>query len=202
MQPTAPDLPYSEYAARNAAAILTVLRDELANGGRVLEIGSGTGQHAAIFAAQLPDVQWQPSDVPENLSGVAAWVRRAGLSNLQNVVSLDVRSATLDAASYDAVYSANTAHIMHVPAVERMICVVSDCLPAQGRFVLYGPFRQNGRFNTDSNRQFDQNLKARDAGMGIRDLEVLDELCMQQALRRTRLYAMPANNHIAVWEKQ
>ena len=202
MQPIRPELPFSDYAARNAAPILEVLQSELANSRQVLEIGSGTGQHAAIFAEQLRHVKWQPSDVAENVSGIEAWVEHAQLPNLQSVLTLDVLTAALPTASCDAVYSANTAHIMHVQAVERMISIVGKTVAASGRFILYGPFRRAGQFNTESNRQFDENLRARDAGMGIRDLEMLDDLCAQQKMQRIRLYAMPANNHIAVWEKQ
>jgi hypothetical protein len=99
------------------------------------------------------------------------------------------------------VYSANTAHIMGIDAVRRMFSVVGDALRADGVFCLYGPFRTDGRFNTQSNEQFDASLRRRDPEMGIRDLETLDEFAASRGLRRQRLYAMPSNNHIAVWTR-
>lgn len=191
--------PFSEYAERNGPAILEVLRDEFSAASRVLEIGSGTGQHAAHFAGALTHLQWQTSDLAENCDGINAWVRSSGLSNLKPPLSLDVRTARLPGKSYDAAFSANTSHIMSLDSVERMFVLIGQVLEDDAVFCLYGPFRQAGAFNSPSNARFHESLRARDPAMGIRDLEILDEFGMNNGLARRRLYAMPANNHIAVW---
>ncbi len=194
--------PFAEYAERNGGPILDILRNEFSDRSRVLEIGSGTGQHAARFAAGLPGLKWQTSDVDENHLGINAWVSSSRLDNLLPPLSLNVLGADLPVASYDAVFSSNTAHIMSIEAVEKMFRLVGRTLLEDGVFCLYGPFRQNGEFNTPSNAAFDESLRSRDPSMGIRDLEVLDQLGEANQLSRVRLYAMPANNHIAVWHKR
>ena len=196
-----PEKPFAEYADRNGGAILDVLRIEFSQAARVLEIGSGTGQHAARFAAAMPRLEWQTSDLEENHPGITAWVDDAGLANLHMPLLLDVRNATAEEHAYDAVYSANTAHIMSFAAVQKMFAYVGDTLRDGGVFCLYGPFRQNGEFNTPSNAAFDESLRGRNPSMGIRELEALDEEGALNGLLRQRLYAMPANNHIAVWTR-
>lgn len=195
------DKPFSEYAERNGVPILTVLRNEFANSTKVLEIGSGTGQHAARFAKELPFLQWQTSDRNENHDGIRAWVNDSGLTNLLPPLSLDVLSSNVAAASCDAVFSSNTAHIMSIEAVQKMFEIVGNALTAGGVFCLYGPFRQGGEFNTPSNAAFHRTLRSRNPEMGIRDIETLDDYARDNNMVRARLYAMPANNHIAVWHK-
>ena len=195
------DKPFSEYAERNGVPILTVLRNEFANSTKVLEIGSGTGQHAARFAKELPFLQWQTSDRNENHDGIRAWVNDSGLTNLLPPLSLDVLSSNVAAASCDAVFSSNTAHIMSIEAVQKMFEIVGNALTAGGVFCLYGPFRQGGEFNTPSNAAFHKTLRSRNPEMGIRHLELLDDYALDNNMARARLYAMPANNHIAVWHK-
>lgn len=196
------DKPYSAAAARNSAPILEVLRSELSDPASVLEIGSGTGQHAAIFAAALPQLKWQTSDRIDNHDGIRAWVSSAGLANLLPPLKLDVLTDTVPLASYDVVYSANTAHIMSIDAVEKMFDIVGSALTPGGTFCLYGPFRQAGEFNAPSNAAFHQSLRSQNPDMGIRDLETLDEFGRDHQLTRTRLYAMPANNHIGIWLRE
>jgi len=195
------DKPFSAYAERNGVPILSVLQGEFANCSKVLEIGSGTGQHAAQFAKALPFLQWQTSDRDENLSGINAWVKDSGLANLLPPMSIDVLVADVAAASCDAVFSANTAHIMSIEAVQKMFALVGKALSDGGVFCLYGPFRQGGEFNTPSNAAFHQTLRSQDPEMGIRHLESLDDYARDHDIERVRLYAMPANNHIAVWHK-
>ncbi|MDH3577273.1 MAG: class I SAM-dependent methyltransferase [Gammaproteobacteria bacterium] len=196
-----PDKPFAEYAQRNAAPILEVLRHELRGHSNVLEIGSGTGQHAVHFAAELSHLQWQTSDLDENHDGISSWIADAGLPNVRGPLSLDVTTAELSDNSYDAVYSSNTAHIMSPDAVVAMFRLVGTVLRRDGLFILYGPFRQAGRFNTQSNREFDADLRSRDPSMGIRDLDELDKLGAENGLRRLNLYAVPSNNLVAVWQK-
>jgi cyclopropane fatty-acyl-phospholipid synthase-like methyltransferase len=193
--------PFAEAAHRNGPAIRDVLRHELAAADKVLEIGSGTGQHAVLFGAALPHLVWQTSDLEEHHHGINAWLSSARLSNVRAPLVLDVRIAEPLKSSYDAVFSANTAHIMDMSAVKKMFALVSQVLRDDGMFCLYGPFRQSGRFNTVSNERFHRSLKQSDSAMGIRHLEDLDELGATGRLRRRRLYAMPANNHLCVWSK-
>jgi SAM-dependent methyltransferase len=196
-----PDRPFSKYADRNCEPILEVLRIEFANRTSVLEIGSGTGQHAARFAKELSYLRWQTSDLDENHDGINAWVESSGLKNLLPPLSLDVLTATSREASCDAAYSANTAHIMSIDGVKRMFEIIAGSLTADGTFCLYGPFRQGGVFNTTSNEAFHKSLRSRNGRMGIRHIESLDEFGGDNGLTRTRLFAMPANNHLAVWQK-
>ena len=195
------DKPFSEYSERNGGPILEVLKLEFSNCLAVLEIGSGTGQHAVQFASALPNLSWQTSDLDDNHDGIDAWITDAKLSNLLKPISLDVRTADVIVESFDGVYSANTAHIMSLEAVIRMFSLVAKALRDGGVFCLYGPFRQGGEFNAASNAAFDESLRSRDANMGIRDIETLDDLGAEHGLRRANLYAMPANNHIVVWRK-
>lgn len=194
-----PDRHFAAAAQRNAAPILDVLRREFAECRFVLEIGSGTGQHAVSFAGELTHLTWQPSDVEENCPGISAWLADAGLLNVLPPVELDVRDDVTGAGRYDAAFSANTAHIMHEDTVRSMFAVVGKALASGGLFCLYGPFRIGGRFNAPSNAAFDVSLRQRDPAMGIRDLETLDAFAVSAGMRRERLYAMPSNNCAVLW---
>jgi len=196
------DKPCAPATERNSRAILEVVGHEFRDCRSVLEIGSGTGQHAIVFGGALTHLTWQTSDRDENHSGIRAWVQEAAVPNVFPPLSLDVLSAKLPKSSYDAVFSANTSHIMSFVAVKKMFELVSVALQDDGVFCLYGPFRQGGAFNTESNARFDQSLRKRDPQMGIRDLEDLDQLGHDGNLKRLRLFAMPASNHLAVWIKQ
>jgi SAM-dependent methyltransferase len=192
---------FAEAAERNGPAILEVLQREFRDATDVLEIGSGTGQHAVTFATALPWLRWQTSDLEDNHAGINAWIDAVGIDTVLRPVTLDVRTGNVEAASCDAVFSANTAHIMGIDAVRRMFSIVGDALRVDGVFCLYGPFRIDGRFNTESNERFDAGLRQRDVTMGIRDLETLDEFGASRGLQRQRLYAMPSNNYVAVWTR-
>lgn len=193
--------PYSEAAERNSNAILEVLRHEFYDCREVLEIGSGTGQHAVRIAAEMKHLLWQTSDRDENHDGIRAWIAEAALPNVRNPLSLDVISAELAGEEWDAIFSCNTAHIMSYPAVVRMFRLATKSLRPGGVFALYGPFRIAGKFNTRSNAEFDASLRYRDPAMGIRDLDDLDKLAEELDLTRRSLYAVPANNMVAVWKK-
>ncbi|MGI9238239.1 MAG: DUF938 domain-containing protein [Woeseiaceae bacterium] len=197
---TISEKPFSEAAANNAGSVLEILRHEFQDVTDVLEIGSGTGQHAVRFAAELGHLDWQTSDLEDNHSGIRAWLAEAGLANVRPPLTLDVRRATIG-KKYDAVYSANTVHIMSFDAVSKMMPLVAKVLRPDGVFCLYGPFRRFGGFNTPSNAQFDAFLRQRDAEMGIRDLEVLDKLGAEHRMQRRSLYAVPSNNLVVVWQK-
>jgi cyclopropane fatty-acyl-phospholipid synthase-like methyltransferase len=167
----------------------------------VLEIGSGTGQHALFFAAALPELIWQTSDREENLDGIRAWLAEAELENLLSPVSLDVKAAWPD-ATYDGVFSANTTHIMSWEEVGYLFRGVGRVLQAEGRFVLYGPFNYQGAFTSDSNSRFDEWLKSRDPLSGIRDFDDLNALAAGQQLFFEEDIEMPVNNRILVWRKR
>ena len=189
------------HTARNFRPIADVLRTEFRGIGDVLEIGSGNGQHATLFAAEMPHLRWQTSDLEEHHHTIKAWLAEAQLPNVLPPLSLDTMTAMMPAETYDAVFSANTAHIMPLAAVRKMFALVAGVLRRDGLFCLYGPFRQDGDFNSDSNARFHETLRAGDARMGIRDLEELVGFAAEDALYRVRSYAMPANNLLIVWSK-
>jgi cyclopropane fatty-acyl-phospholipid synthase-like methyltransferase len=186
---------------RNQDPILEVISDEFQGCKTILEIGSGTGQHAIFFASKMPWLTWQTSDLQENHDGINAWLEETDLDNVLAPLELDVETPLQIDERFDAVFSANTAHIMTVAAVECMFTIVGECLMDSGKFCLYGPFNRNGEFTSDSNRNFDANLKSQNPAMGIRDLAILDGFAEANGLKRAGLYAMPANNMIVIWSK-
>jgi cyclopropane fatty-acyl-phospholipid synthase-like methyltransferase len=192
--------PYSEACDQNKGPILAVLGPLLRDAARVLEVGSGTGQHAVHFAAALPHLTWQTSDVLANLPGIRLWLAEARLPNLPPPLALDVRG-DWPAGPFDGVFSANTAHIMGEPEVAAMFQGVSQVLDAGGCFALYGPFRLSGRHTSESNAQFDAWLRARDPRMGVRDLEDLRHLGERNGLRLVDDVPMPVNNRTLIWER-
>lgn len=196
---------YASASVRNAEPILGVLRNEIGACEKLLEIGSGTGHHAVTFAGAFGRLSWQCSDLCENLAQIRRTVRASGLPNVIEPIELDVLAADQAAiadASFDAVYTCNTAHIMSFDAVRNMIALAGRVLRPHGRLLIYGPFRRAGEFNTPSNAAFDASLRARDASMGIRDLEAIDRHAERASMRRLRTYAMPANNLLVIWQKQ
>ena len=193
-----PDAP---AARRNRAAILEVLHDEFADRRRVLEIGSGTGQHAVYFAAALPHLEWQTSDRADYLPGIQSWIDDAASDNLPRPIELDVDDGEVSIGEYDAVFSANTAHIMSASSVENMIRLVGHVLSSDGVFCLYGPFNVGGEFTSESNARFHESLQQQDPAMGIRDLETLQSSAAKVGLTLSRRYAMPSNNQLLVWSK-
>ncbi len=195
-------LPNAPACERNRQPILDVLREELEGRSRVLEIGSGTGQHAVYFGAAMPGLTWQTSDCPGHHGGILAWIEQSGLDNVLPPLLLDVETFEPGSLSFDAVFSANTAHIMGIEAVRRMFALAGTVLEEGGVFCLYGPFNFDGAFSSDSNAAFDASLKQRDPAMGIRDIAELDRFAAAARLSRVRLYAMPANNHLAVWQTE
>lgn len=192
--------PYSDACERNKEPILTVLREMFRAPGTVLEIGSGTGQHAVHFARHLPHLTWITADRADYLPGIRQWLDEAALPNLRGPLLLDVLQAhwplegPLPALDY--VFSANTAHIMSWPAVEAMFAGAGARLKPGGRFALYGPFNRDGQFTSESNRAFDASLRERDPAMGIRDDRAIEELARRCGLALVADHAMPANNRL------
>ncbi len=193
--------PFAESCEENKFPILQVLETEFKNKTHVLEIGSGTGQHAVFFSERLPHLRWQPSDRAENLAGIQAWRRETQATNLLPPLALDVSSNHWPEQHYDAVFSANTTHIMHWEEVEKLFAGVARLMTPDACFCLYGPFNYQGRFTSASNARFDQWLKQQDPLRGIRDVGDLMALGTIHGLQLTRDHAMPANNRTLVWEK-
>ena len=189
----------SETCERNKGPILAVLRQELADCRRVLEVGSGTGQHAVYFAAALAQLSWQPSELAENLPALGERIRLEGGANLLAPVELDVHANPWPVAPVDAVFSANTLHIMGWSGVREFFRGAAAVLRQPGVLCVYGPFRFAGRHTSESNFAFDRYLRQRDSASGVRDFEALDRLAQQQGLTFMANHAMPANNRTLVW---
>ena len=195
------DKPFSTACENNKGPILAVLRRYLTAPATVLEIGSGTGQHSVHFGAALPQVTWQTSDLPANHAGIRAWLDEAGLPNVLPPLKLDVAGGSWETGPVDAVFSANTAHIMHWPVVVAMLAGVGRLLPADGLFMLYGPFNYDGRHTSESNARFDLSLRMNDPGMGIRDFEAVRDELARAGLALEADHEMPANNRLLVFRR-
>jgi hypothetical protein len=180
--------PYSEACERNREPILAVLKRVLSASRKVLEIGSGTGQHAAYFAPALPHLAWQASDVAAHLPGIREW----GVEPIE--LDVDGEWPPIDA---DAAFTANTCHIMSWPQVEKMFAGVG-AIATLRTFCLYGPFNYGGRFTSESNARFDAMLRARDPLSGLRNIEAIVALAGKQGMALLEDNAMPANNRLLV----
>ena len=194
------DKPHAPACDRNRDPILAVLREHLNDRCRVLEIGSGTGQHAVYFAQAMPQLTWQCSDVEDNLPGIRAWLDEAALPNTPPPLVLDVRGPW-PAQRFDAVFTANSLHIMGWPEVETFFARLPEVLAADATLAVYGPFNYAGAYTSDSNRDFDGWLKARDPVSGIRDFEAVDALARGIGLALVADVAMPANNRTLLWRR-
>ncbi|WP_290630318.1 DUF938 domain-containing protein [Aquisalimonas sp.] len=195
-------LPWSQACENNKGPILEVLRTWMPASGHVLEIGTGTAQHVVFFAQALPGLRWLPTDRPGTLEGATARIRQAGVANVATPESLDVL-AWPDGitGAFDAVFSANTAHIMGWPGVEALFAGVGRVLRPGGRFLLYGPFAYGGEHTAPSNARFHVTLQQQDPQSGIRDMDDLLPLAGRHRLRLTEDVAMPANNRTLVWTR-
>ncbi len=192
------DKPHAPACDRNREPILAVLRDAFADRREALEIGSGTGQHAVHFAAALAHLTWQCTDRQEYLPGIRAWLDEAALPNTPPPLPFDVNGAW-PTQRYDAIFSANTLHIMSWPEVERLFAGLPGILAADAVVAIYGPFNTGGRFSSESNAAFDASLKSRAPHQGIRDLESVDALARSAGLALNENIAMPSNNRCLVW---
>lgn len=194
------DKPFAESCERNREPILDVLRDAFADRRHVLEIGSGTGQHAVHFAAALPHLVWQASERAGHLEGIRAWLDDAALPNTLAPIVFDVAGDTWPVARYDAVFTANTLHIMAWAEVERLFAHLREVTTRDALLAVYGPFNLDGQFTSDSNAAFDVSLKQRARHMGIRDLEAVDALAATAGFARIDDHALPANNRLVLWQ--
>jgi len=192
---------YAPACDRNSAPILEVLRRELGDTETLLEIGSYTGQHACTLAPALRNLSWQTSDQAIYLDGLKQNLGIHGADNIQQPLALNVSTDVWPAEEYDAVFTANTLHIMSFDQVVDTFSGIGRVLDAHGMLLVYGPFNYNGEYTSDSNEQFDASLRTRDPDSGIRDFEAVNSLAMQEGLRLKEDYEMPANNRLLVWSR-
>ncbi|MDA8092538.1 MAG: DUF938 domain-containing protein [Betaproteobacteria bacterium] len=193
--------PYSESCDRNRDPILAVLRVAFADCRKVLEIASGTGQHAVYFGTAMPHLLWQTSELPGNCAGIRAWLEEADLPNVLPPLALDVNDAQWPVGMVDAVFNANTVHIVGWPAVERLFEGIGRVLAPGGVVCMYGPFNYGGRFTSENNARFDVWLKGRDPASGVRDFEAVNALAEAQGLELVDDVEMPANNRTLIWRR-
>jgi len=199
LPPGVVEKPHAPSTEKNREPILAVLREFFDDRRELLEIGSGTGQHAIHFAAALPHLNWQTSDCPENLPGIAAWLAEAALPNTPPPFVFDVLTIWPE-RRYDAIFSANTLHIMPWEAVERLFARLPALLADDARLAIYGPFNFGGNFTSESNAAFDRWLKEKAPHQGIRDFERVNELAEQAGLTLIEDRAMPSNNRCLLWQ--
>ncbi len=200
-------LAFSQACENNKQPILDILQQEFRQSTHVLEVGSGTGQHSVYFAPRLAHLIWQTSDVLAHHAIINAWHTAHPAPNLYAPLAFDlaVDPLPISLASnqpYDAVFTANTLHIISWSLVEKLFELVGNALPLNGKFIIYGPFNENGNYTSAGNQQFDISLRQRDPESSIRHLEDILALAKTHHLRLSNKYAMPANNQLLVFQKQ
>lgn len=194
---------FAPAAERNREPILEVLRGELPQNGRVLEVASGTGQHVVHFARSLPHLSWQPSDPdPGFRRSIALWIEHEQLVNVRAPIALDVRQPPWPVGAADAVVCINMVHVAPWAATQALFEGVQQVLPREGLLFLYGPFRRAGRHTAPSNAKFDAELRARDPEWGLRDIEALAAVGNHTGLALVDTVGMPANNFSLVFRKR
>jgi len=195
------DLPFSTAADNNKEVIAEQLARHLTSAARVLEIASGTGQHAEFFTTAMPHLVWQPSDVNVDETGLKARVTAARIPTLLEPIVLDIDHWPNMRPAYDVVYSANCIHIIPPRLLPKYVAGAARSLKSGGSMMLYGPFKYGGAFTTESNARFNDWLAERYDGAGIRDFEHIDELARLNGLVFESDEAMPANNQFIIWKK-
>ena len=199
-------LPFSQACENNKQPILEVLQTELQSSNHVLEIGSGTGQHSVHFAPHLSHLKWQTSDVTSNHRHIIAWHDAYPAPNLYAPLAFDLSTDSVPVDSqlnlpYDAMFTANTLHIISWALVERLFVLVGDALPTDGKLIVYGPFNEDGKYTSEGNQRFDAMLRAGNSDSGIRHKEEVVSLASEHHLKLVNTYAMPANNQLLVFQK-
>lgn len=195
-----PERPFSEACERNKTPIQVFLHRVFDVPGNILEIGSGTGQHAVHFGAAFPYLTWQPSDLPGNLADIRLWIEDADLPNVLPPIVLDVNGEWPN-TEFDGIFTANTFHIMPWENGQKLLAGAARALKQSGRLVIYGPFNYGGQYTSESNARFDEWLKARDPRSAIRDFEALRDCASLHGLRLCSDHSMPANNRLLVFTK-
>lgn len=192
---------FSAACERNASVILDAITPFLQNNRHLLEIGSGTGQHAVFFSHHLPHLIWQTSDRLENHPSINAYIDEAALPNLQYPFTLDVAQSTWPDHQFDAIFTANTCHIMSWEEVEKMFAGCANVAQNGAWFFIYGPFNYQGQFTSLSNQQFDASLRLQVPHRGIRDIEAMLKLAKQHHFILQEDKEMPANNRLLAFKK-
>lgn len=193
--------PYSQASENNKVHILKILENVFSDIKTVLEIGSGTGQHAVYFASNLPDIVWQPSDLDVYSSGITLWLDEARLANIKPPINLDVNNLPWNIGEYGGVFTANTLHIMAKSEIENMFQGISNILRDNGKVCIYGPFNYDGKYTSESNERFDGWLFNKNPKSAIRDFEWVNSLAEKIGLVLVQDYEMPANNRLLEWKK-
>lgn len=190
-------------AERNLQPIAEALRPILGDAsGLVLEIGSGTGQHAAGLAAAFPDLEWQPSeDAGTSLVSIRAWAARSGLSNLRAPIRIDAAASWPDLGPLAAVLSVNVIHIAPWEVAHGIVQGASRALRPGGSLIFYGPFKEGGRHTGEGNRRFDEALRAQDPSWGVRDIDDLSALARDAGFGPAEITQMPANNRLVCYRR-
>ena len=201
MHNSAVPLPFAESCERNKGPILEVLKQAFADCKHVLEIGSGTGQHAVHFATEMPWLVWQPSEMADQMLGLRKRIFNEGPKNLRAPVAIDVSAPPWDVRKVDGIFTANTLHIMHWPQVEAFFAGLPAVAKPGAVLAIYGPFRYRGAHTSGSNESFDAMLRARDPGSGVRDFEAVDALARAAGFEFVADHPMPANNRTLVWKR-
>lgn len=191
--------PFSQACENNKEAIRQILDTYIKHGGRLLEIGSGTGQHGAYISGFYPELTWQTSDQKEYLEGIKAWVLDTQHPNFRQPFELNINNVHWNNEKVEFLYSANTAHIMSWDEVEKLFKFIPSALREDGYFFLYGPFNYKGEFTSESNARFNDWLQQQAAHQAIRDFEAINELAYKQGLALVADNNMPANNRLLVW---
>lgn len=196
------NLPFSQACENNKQPILDVLQRVFVGRRQILEIGSGTGQHATFFASQLAPAIWQTSDRADNHQAINAWLTDRPAANLRAPLALDVDMAQWPIAGVvDAVFTANTCHIMAWSSVENMFARLSVALAVGGVLAIYGPFNYDNQYTSESNARFDSWLKAQALHQGIRDFAAVNDRASAAGMALLEDNTMPANNRLLVWLK-
>ncbi|MFA6901973.1 MAG: DUF938 domain-containing protein [Gallionellaceae bacterium] len=193
--------PYAESCDINKDPILDVLKEFFADRRQVLELASGTGQHAVHFGRALPHLTWQTSELQQNHAGIQAWLDEAQLSNVLAPVQIDANDEHWPVGNCDAIFNANTVHILAWTEVEKLFAGIGRVLDAGGILCLYGPFNYGGKFTSGSNARFDVWLKSRNPNSGVRDFEALNKLAEAQGMMLLSDIEMPINNRTLVWQR-
>lgn len=194
--------PFSQACENNKQPILSVLAPRLATCRHVLEIGSGTGQHAVYFASAMPHLIWQTSDLPENHEGIEQWLEDYPGTNLKPPLALDVTQPRWPVEKTDAVFTANTFHIISWEAVLSLLDGVARVLPSGGQLIVYGPFNEEGAFTSESNAAFDRSLRQQVPHRGIRNRQTVAAEAKERGLTLTTTLELPANNRCLVFVRE
>lgn len=192
---------YSDACERNQGPILDVIKPYLTHCSEVLEIGSGTGQHAVWFAGAMPHITWYTSDLRENHGSITAWIEASELPNIQKPRTLNVGQRVWPVNQVDAVFTANTTHIMSWERVRDMFHGVNRILKPGGYFLIYGPFNVNGNYTSESNKEFDKTLKDNDPERGLRDYIDMNRAAKHNGMHLVERHQMPANNMLLAYQK-